>query len=76
MGLRSLILRHIPRNGLVNIRPNGRPPLAHLTCIVVAALLPFMGIPRLVHALNTVSTDDACVKIRDFRRFALERAVR
>src|ERR1700722_7433550 len=44
--------------------------------IVVAALLPFMGIPRLVHALNTVSTDDACVKIRDFRRFALECAVR
>ena len=29
--------------------------------IVVAALLPFMGIPRLVYALNTVSTNDARV---------------
>jgi membrane fusion protein (multidrug efflux system) len=29
--------------------------------IAVAALLLFMGIPRLLHALNTVSTDDAYV---------------
>jgi membrane fusion protein (multidrug efflux system) len=29
--------------------------------ILVAALLLFVGIPRLLHALNTVSTDDAYV---------------
>jgi membrane fusion protein, multidrug efflux system len=39
----------------------GRRRWPIVLCILLAALLLLMGIPRLLHALNTVSTDDAYV---------------
>jgi membrane fusion protein (multidrug efflux system) len=47
-------------------KPTARPAPGRrrwpiVLCILLAALLLLMGIPRLLHALNTVSTDDAYV---------------
>jgi membrane fusion protein, multidrug efflux system len=47
-------------------KPTARPASGRrrwpiVLCILLAALLLLMGIPRLLHALNTVSTDDAYV---------------
>ena len=47
-------------------KPTARPAPGRrrrliVLCILLAALLLLIGIPRLLHALNTVSTDDAYV---------------
>ena len=46
-------------------KPTARPAPGRrrwpIVCILLGALLLFIGIPRLLHALNTVSTDDAYV---------------